>query len=365
MTRARKNQVDINTTPYYHCIARCVRRAFLCGEDFYTGKSYEHRKLWIVEEIKKLGEVFAIDICAYAIMSNHYHLVLHVNKEKARALSEMDVIDRWYKLFKGHVLVDRFLCFEKQSPAELEATSGIINKWRSRLADISWFMRVLNESIARRANEEDRCKGRFWEGRFKCQALLDESALLTCMMYVDLNPIRAAICQDLESSDFTSIQARIAAIGEQIKSRKQKSDHSKSTGNSDVPFAKKRIKTAQSSELSQCSPALFDFIGNISKKNKPGIPFGLKDYLELIDWTGRSIRDDKKGYIPKHVTPILQKLCLNQDNWLDNVTEFEKRFFNAVGRVDKLRSASEKIKGRHWFKGMRQCELLYEPPPQL
>jgi len=44
MTRPRSTQVSLADTPYYHCVARCVRRAFLCGIDPLTGENYEHRR---------------------------------------------------------------------------------------------------------------------------------------------------------------------------------------------------------------------------------------------------------------------------------------------------------------------------------
>ncbi|NDO76596.1 transposase, partial [Shewanella sp. SE1] len=148
MTTARRQLIDAESTPFYHVINRCVRRAFLCGEDALSGRSYEHRRGWIVDKIRQLSSIFCIDVCAYAVMSNHYHLVLKIDLAAQQSLSPFEVIERWTGLFSGN----------------------------------SWFMRCLNEDIARKANREDSCKGVFWEGRFKSQALLDEQALLACMM---------------------------------------------------------------------------------------------------------------------------------------------------------------------------------------
>ena len=100
MTKARKSIINVSDTPYYHCMGRCVRRAFLCGEDELTGKDYSHRKQWIVDKLSELTAVFMIDVCAYEVMSNHYHLVLKINHEQAQVLSDEAVIERWMMLFK-------------------------------------------------------------------------------------------------------------------------------------------------------------------------------------------------------------------------------------------------------------------------
>ena len=183
MTRARQSLIDLAATPYYHVISRCVRRAFLCGEDRYTGKNFDHRRQWLIDRVKMLSGVFAIDIAAYAIMSNHYHLVLRVDKQRAIEWTMDEVIARWYCLYNGNPVVDRYLAGTETDDATLLKVAEIVDSWRDRLFDISWFMRNLNETIARAANKEDNCKGRYWEGRYRSQALLDETALLGCMMY--------------------------------------------------------------------------------------------------------------------------------------------------------------------------------------
>ena len=92
MAKPRNQQIDLAHTPYYHCVSRCVRRAFLCGHDEQTGKSYDHRRGWIEQRLLFLGQVFAIDICAYAVMSNHCHVVLYVDQEKAKSWSMTEVL---------------------------------------------------------------------------------------------------------------------------------------------------------------------------------------------------------------------------------------------------------------------------------
>ena len=174
MPKPRKALVSLDDTPYYHCMSRCVRRAFLCGTDAVSGNCYEHRRQFIEDKLLTLSETFAIDICSYAIMSNHYHVVVYVDREQATAWTAKEVVGRWHRLFKGTPLTQRLARNDVLGTAELEAVNHAVSLWRQRLMDISWFFRIINESIARQANAEDHCTGRFWEGRFKSDALLEE-----------------------------------------------------------------------------------------------------------------------------------------------------------------------------------------------
>ena len=125
MTRPRKELISLADTPYYHVVARCVRRAFLCGIDEYSGNNYEHRRQWVVDRIRLLSSLFAIDICAYAVMSNHYHLALKLCPDQLDALSDRDVINRWCSLFKGPVLIQKYRKGEPLADHEQAAIGDI------------------------------------------------------------------------------------------------------------------------------------------------------------------------------------------------------------------------------------------------
>ena len=130
MPQARQNQISLDATSTYHCISRCVRRQYLCGVDTQTGKDFSHRRDWIRTRIFELQAIFAIDICAYAVMSNHAHLVLSVQQDIALAWDDKEVATRWLKLFGGKPLVRSFVADEKLSEAQLSAVSSMIEKYR-------------------------------------------------------------------------------------------------------------------------------------------------------------------------------------------------------------------------------------------
>ena len=235
------------------------------------------------------------------------------------------------QLFTGPELVQRYRAQpDALCAAELARVDLWVTTYRERLMDLSWFMRVLNEPIARQANAEDGVTGRFWEGRFKSQALLDEQAVLTAMAYVDLNPIRAKMAETPESSDYTSVAERIAGLGEE-------------------PHA-----TASSPE-GRAPLMPFDATARMAT----AIPFAFDDYLELVDATGRVIREDKRGFIPGHTPRLLERLAIDPEQFIATAGRMLRQFGSAIGTPAHITSLCVARQTRY-LRGMRAARALFE-----
>jgi REP element-mobilizing transposase RayT len=309
--------------------------------DSVSGQNYEHRREWIETFMMKLASVFAVDIAAFAVMSNHYHLVIRVDQERAQNWSDEEVLERWTQLFTGPVYLQRYLADPQAASDSLkQQVSELTQVYRQRLYDLSWYMRVLNESIARMANKEDGVKGHFWEGRFKSQALLDEQAILSVMAYVDLNPVRANMSEDLAHSDYTSIQRRLQS----------------KVCDSDTPCQlpppnpnATDLNTLQSlPAYEQLAEGAQEFLTRLmmlpnaqlmgfdpsehSLKPRPVIAFDEADYFEFVDYLGRAVHPKKKGHIAATQPKLMDQLNLT-DALVDTICQGKllKNFGSAIG----------------------------------
>ena len=191
-------------------------------------------------------------------------------------------------------------------------------KHRSWTASLLIRISLTSSKLVDKTKNEDGCTGRYWEGRFKSQALLDGKALAACVAYVDLNPVRAGLAETPEQPEYTSIKKR----------------------------THKLKQNTVDSERSNTPPGLLPFVGHPREDMPKGIPFRLKDYLQLVDWTGRAILENKCSCIPQHAPPILDRLQLDAKHWLSMTQHFESRFKGLVGASQALKAACKKLEFR-------------------
>jgi REP element-mobilizing transposase RayT len=287
-----------------------------------TGSDFSHRRRWIEERIVALAAQFAVAVFAYAVMSNHVHLVVRTDPEGTQQWNAETVLRRWLAVSpRKH---------DTSETLQQRIDVGVGNEtqiaeYRSRLGSLSWFMRALNESIARAANAEDGCKGRFWEGRFRCQALLDDSAVLSAMTYVDLNPLRARMVDTPEAAHNVSFRHRFDAI--------------KRTQARDLP--------------------LLPIAGS-----GPSCGVSEVEYLKLVDETGRMIRGDKPGAIDRSLPSIVRRLGLSESAWLGQVQGTQSRYWRVIGQVESLIDKAAELQQR-WLQGLAFARRLKATPASV
>jgi len=314
MTYPRSLSFDAGAPGAYHCITRCVRRAWLCGRDRLTGHSYAHRRRWIASRVQELAASYAVTAYAWATMSNHYHLVLYVDPLEPQRWTDREVARRWFDV--RHPAAARPLAHDvRQARIEaLLADPSALAAVRTRLGNLSWFIRNLNEDIARRANAEDGCTGRFWEGRYYCQHLLDEHALLAAMTYVDLNPLRAKVTRRLANAHQSTIVDRI----QQLRGAR---------GRRTRPL--EPLAGTLAHEPTRCT---------------------LARYLELVKLVAQRRDARSAGGDRAKPRPGRRSDMPDIDSWIDMVQQVESRYSTAIGEPEALREKARATQ-RKWVRG--------------
>ena len=358
-----------------HVMNRVVRRCFLLGNDPITGNNYDHRKVWIEEQLQRLSAFFGIDLLCFAILSNHFHLILRSRPDVVATWDDTEVARRWLMLCPVRKNDEGFA--EEPNEAELNMIRNDRQKLetiRLRLSDIAWWMRLLCQNIAVRANHEDHEMGKFWQSRYRAVRLLDDQAILACAAYVDLNPIRAAMAETLEESDFTSVQRRIQSLQPKIGSTTKRPDEAVTKSDN--------IDSVDQESAAEVAPATSEqvvadrFLSplTIDERNDPigpdassdgfrcsekGIlPLSVADYLELLDWTARQLADGKPGSTPHDAPPIFARLSIDPHVWCKLVGGFGRLFWNVAGRPQTIDATRSRIGQRRFHIPKQTRDLL-------
>lgn len=329
---ARQVSIDPLEIQVLHLWNRCVRRCFLCGQDPLTGKDFEYRRQWSRDRLEHLASIFAIDCLTFSIMSNHTHQILRSRPDIAATWDDREVARRWLR-----ITPKRDSRGQPREPNEAEINSLLndpvqLAEIRVRLSDVSWWMRFFSHYIAVRSNQEDELSGHFWEARFGSEVLESDASILACMIYVDLNPIRAGMSTTPEESDYTGAKERI-------------DDLRISLGTTELGATRLTLHSSElsihdwerlNSQSNRCSGWLVpievderaDPLGpdvepsprRASRKGAVAISFAR--YLELLEWVGQTLRSDKRGSIPAGLAPILSRLGLSGSALLHQLWQF-------------------------------------------
>lgn len=330
MARAARNtSINPAQIQIVHVWNRCVRRAFLCGLDQYTGRNYEHRRNWARTRLEHLSSLFAIDCITYSIMTNHTHQILRSRPDVVAQWDDRTVAIRWLSITPAYDADGNPI-----EPKEAEINK-IVNhpvrlaELRSRLSDISWWMRYFSHYIACRSNREDEVSGHFWESRFGSEVLESDASTVACMIYVDLNPIRAGLAATPEDSEYTGAKDRIddlrislgtTDLGDQLLTLDSSSHQIHDWERLDNPHSGWLSPIEIDEARDPIGPDAEDSGRRPSRKGVASM--SVARYLQLLDWVGRTVRSDKRGSIPAELAPILERIGLNEQSLLSSMWRF-------------------------------------------
>ena len=358
-----------------HLMNRVVRRCFLMGVDTVTGNDYNHRKLWFEDELERLAAQFGIDLLNFAILCNHFHLILRSRPDVVNTWKDREVAKRWCILCPKRKTSKR----SAGEPTQAEINSITSNKKeikeiRSRLSDISWWMRLMCQRIAQWANKEDKESGKFWQARFRAVRLLDESAILAGAAYVDLNPLRAAIAESLQMSEHTSLQRRLGSMRALLAAKCDESEPPEACAAPSDDFLAPLEINESSDEL---GPRPNQSGTRCSDKGFLTMP--LTAYIGLLEWTARQIAVAKTSgpappetpetrppalqtvarcEAPPETPPPLERLNIKPEVWCQLVSDFGAMFSLVAGTPESIDSFRSRHRGCRYYMPRQTRQLM-------
>lgn len=379
MTRlARAELFAYDEIATVHVMNRVVRRCYLMGSDPVSGKNYDYRRAWIEELLVHFAGQFGIDLLGFAILSNHFHLILRSRPDCVAQWNDAEVARRWMLICPKRKDAAGNPAEPSQSEIDLIRNDPVrLAETRKRLSNISWWMRLLCQRVAQRANAEDRASGdgqilgKFWQNRYRAVRLLDEAALVACTAYVDLNPIRAGIATTLATSDHTSIQRRIEALFA-APAMNVEPAHSPALPTCLPPGTPaqaydRQIAFARDSFLSPLplGEAHAPVGPHLAKtpfrcSDKGFLPLTIEAYLELLNWTVENVNKSSLDCQSLPTPEPLRDLGITGGSWCRLVSGFGKLFSLVAGRPVVIDEQHTRMPGGCYRLSQEARELLTE-----
>lgn len=266
---------------YYHLINRCIKHFNLCASDKKIKADYKHQRKCIERRILQMAHIFSVNVYAYAALRSQYHLVIYSDPQAPLNWTAQEIAERWLKLAPMRMNGTKGKLQREERLQALINNSKLIEKYRYRLGCLSWMIKFLNQSFAQENHKEGKVNRLLAESHCSVQPLLDETAVLACMTYIDLSPTLSGIYKKPLDSQFTSIQNRCKYLREH-------------------DLLKPTLSIA----------------GNVCNRS---LTLLLKDYSQLVEWTGKNITCLNDAKIPTYLNSLLSDLHLNKKNWLSQI----------------------------------------------
>ena len=324
-SKARREVIDESVPGAYHVINRVARAEFLLGDDPFRGRDYNHRKARIRLRLELLASIFGVDVLDDALLDTHLHLILRNRPDLVAEWSDRECAERWLRL--NRATIDLRPMPKERLIDALVANKKRMRKIRRRLSSISWFMAYLKEPLAREFNREEGLKNvSFWAGRFGCVKLEDQTSLLTCSLYAAMNQLRAGMAASVETSEYTSVHARLMD----------------------------RMSNDPQRTISGYLAAVhvdgdgYDGAGQGRRaSNKGYLELTFDEYVDLVDQLMQRERAERAGNFKHRVPPILERLGIDSESWESAVQLTSRRFTRELEWMATMRADAKRISIRN------------------